>query len=53
MSKKAIRKSLEYRTRAIAAMVAELRKNLPPGAQTVEVHIKFADGGSVKVEGKA
>lgn len=47
------KRTLEYRTRAIAKLVAELRRELPPGASSVEVHVKFADGGSVKVEGKA
>lgn len=47
------KRTLEYRTRAVAKIIAELKKDLPPGVSSVELHVKFADGGSVKVEGKA
>ena len=46
------KKSLEYRTKEIARLVAELRKQLPVGAKSIEIHVKFHDDGEVKVEGR-
>lgn len=37
----------------VAALIAKFQAELPPDATRIEIDIEYADGGRVKLEGRA